>query len=430
MLRVYNVVLAILAVCLLPIAVATLLVRPAWRRGLRERLGTVSPTESGRSAIWIHGASVGEITALAPIVRRLRHEWPSWRLVVSTLTAGGRAAALTRLPEADAHILFPLDAPWAVRRALTAIAPSLVLFSETELWPNFLGAVAGRGIPAIMVSGRVSERAFARYRRWRPLFAPALATVYVFCVQSLESARRLVALGAPARRVVVTGSLKGSSSRAAAARGLSLSALGVGTAPVLIAASTHPGEEEAVLDAFTRARLVAPEARLVLAPRRPERFDEVAALLHASGAAFVRRSALADGGWSADSPILLLDTLGELASLYAGALAAFVGGTLAPVGGHNVLEPAAAGVAVVFGPHTENTGGAAARLLDVHGAREVGDPGALADVLEHWFAAPHEARAAGDRARTAVAIGDGALAVTMAVIRGTLARSGAATRPT
>ncbi len=413
----------LLAACLVPVILIALVVRPAWRRGLRQRLGWVPPTERGRPAIWVHGASVGEITALAPIVRSVRREWPSHRLVVSTLTLGGRTAAAARLPEADAVVLFPLDVPSSVRRALGAVAPRLVLFSETEIWPNFLGALAARGVPAIMVSGRMSERAFVRYRRWRALFAPALASVRFFCVQSLESARRLVALGAPASRVVVTGSLKTSTADGASRQGLSLTALGVGAAPVLVAASTHPGEETVVLDAFARVRRVAADARLVLAPRRPERFDEVAALLRSRGIAFVRRSEGA-GPWPATAPILLLDTLGELASLYAGALAAFVGGTLAPVGGHNVLEPAAAGVAVTFGPHTENARDAAARLLGAEGACRVGDGEALAAVLEEWFASPATARAAGERAREAVVAGDGAVAVTMAVIRGTLAREG------
>ncbi len=405
-----------------------LAVRPQWRRGLGERLGGIPATEPGRPAIWIHGASVGEITALAPIVRSLRRELPAHRLVISTSTPGGRDAAATRVPEADARVLFPLDTPWAVRRALAAVAPRLVLFSETELWPNFLGALASRGIPAIMVSGRMSARAFARYRRWRRLFAPALAGVRVFCVQSLETARRLVALGASPSRIVVTGSVKAAAAHAPPSAGtLSLARLGVVDVPVLVAASTHSGEEEAVLAAFDRVRDVVPAARLVLAPRRPERFAEVAASLRARGAAFVRRSELAEGApWS--TSILLLDSLGELAALYPGARAAFVGGTLVPVGGHNVLEPAAAGVPVVFGPHTEHTHAAARRLIAAGGAVEVGDPAALADALLAWFTAPEEARAAGARARIAVGAADGAVAVTLAVIRGVLAADAAAGR--
>ncbi len=420
----------VLALVMLPMVAVALAVRPRWRLGLRERLGGVAATEPGRAAIWIHGASVGEITALAPIVRSLRHELPSHRLVVSTLTLGGREAAAARLPEADARILFPLDAPWVVRRVLAAVAPCLVLFSETELWPNFLDALATHDIPAIMVSGRVSARAFERYRRWRTLFAPALAGVRVFCVQSLETARRLVALGAPPSRIVVTGSLKAAAVDGTVVMGsVSLARLGAGGAPVLVAGSTHAGEEDAVLAAFDRVRAVAPSARLVLAPRKPERFEEVAALLQARGTGFVRRSDLVAGAsWPVAAPVVLLDSLGELAALYPGARAAFVGGTLVPVGGHNVLEPAAAGVPVVFGPHTEHACDAAARLVAAGGAVEVRDADALARVLIAWFTVPEEARLAGDRARAAIAASDGAVAVTLAVIRGVLAARGAAAR--
>jgi len=418
----YNAVLLLLAVCLSPFAVLALTVRPLWRRGLRERLGGIPATEHGRPAIWIHGASVGEVTALAPIVRSLRRELPGYRLVVSTLTASGRDAAAARLPEADARVLFPLDAPWTVRRALDAVAPRLVVFSETELWPNFLGALAARDIPAIMVSGRLSARAFVRYRRWRRLFAPVLACVRVFCVQSLETAHRLVALGAPAARIVVTGSVKASATLTPSGA-LSLTRLGVAEAPVLVAASTHAGEEEAVLAAFERVRNAVGAARLVLAPRKPERFADVATWLRARGVRFIRRSELApDAAWPVTAPVLLLDTLGELAGLYVGARAAFVGGTLVSVGGHNVLEPAAAAVPVVFGPHTEHVGDAASRLVAAGGGIEVADGDALGRVLLAWFVDADAARAAGARARGVVAASDGAVTVTLAVIRGVLAR--------
>lgn len=430
-LRLYTVAMVTLALCLFPFAAIALVARPRWRVGLRERLGGVPATEAGRPAIWIHGASVGEITALAPIVRTLRRELPAYRLVVSTSTPGGREAAAARIPEADARVLFPFDVPWAVRRALTAVSPRLVLFSETELWPNFLATVARRGVPAIMVSGRVSARAFGRYRRWRRLFAPALAGVRVFCVQSLETARRLVALGAPRSRVVVTGSVKAAAPDGLVAGATSLASLGCAGDAVLVAGSTHAGEEEAVLAAFARIRVAVPEARLLLAPRKPERFDEVARALSAAGLRFVRRSELARGArWPSAVPIVLLDSLGELAALYPGARAAFVGGTLVPVGGHNVLEPAAAGVPVVFGPYVEHTRDAALRLLAAGAAVEVGDADALARVLVAWFTNPEEARAVGARAATAAVASDGAVAVTLAVIRGVLAADDAVAGPT
>lgn len=409
---------------LLPAALVALAAKPAWRRGVTERFGDVEPTPPGQPAIWIHGASVGELTALAPVVHALRNELPDHRLVLSSMTVGGRTAAATRVRDADVRFLFPLDLPMLVTRALDRVRPRLVLFSETELWPNFLGALAARRIPAIMVSGRISPGAFARYRRWRWLFAPALEGVRWFCVQSLDSARRLVALGAPASRVIVTGSLKTAPPLPPTDAALSLAALGVATAPVLVAASTHADEEAAVLDAFARIRTVEPRARLVLAPRKPERSDEVAALVAARDLGLARRSRLGTDGpprWPEHVPVLLLDTLGELAGLYRGARLAFVGGTIVPVGGHNVLEPAAVGTPVAVGRHVANVAADVARLRARGGAVQADDARTLAIRMADLFLDPAAAAAAGRAAAATVADLQGPLAVTLAIVRGTLA---------
>jgi 3-deoxy-D-manno-octulosonic-acid transferase len=407
----------------LPLAAVALALRRTTRDGLAERLGRVPRTPPGVRAVWLHGASIGEVTALAPIARALRAELPDDRLVVSTLTLGGRAAATARIPEAAAHFLFPIDVALATAHAVDAVAPRLVLFTETELWPTFLATLAARGVPAMMVSGRVSEAAFIRYRRFRWLFAPALASVRWFCVQDRDTARRLVALGAPATRIVVTGSLKAAGIAAGATGGLTLGSLGVADRPVLVAASTHAGEEEDVLDAWPHVLAVAPDARLLLAPRRPERFAEVAAILERRGVAFARRSELTAGAaarWPERVAVLLLDTLGELGGLYAGARAAFVGGTLVPRGGHNVLEPAAAAVPVLFGPSTDTTRAAAERLLAAGGAVRVADAPALGTALVDLFADGGAAHAMGARARAVVDEGAGALTVTLAMVRATL----------
>ncbi len=426
----FNAAVVSTGVVLLPAALVALALKRDWRVGLGERFGSVAATPPGRAAIWIHGASVGELTALAPVVRALRRELPDHRLVLSSMTIGGRDAARSRVPEADAHVLFPLDLPAAVTRALDRVRPRLVLFSETELWPNFLAALAARRIPAIMVSGRLSPSAFARYHRWRWLFAPALESVRWFCVQTLESARRLVALGAPAARVIVTGSLKTVGPAAPASDGMTLATLGVGAAPVLVAASTRADthdallEDEAILAAFARIQTSVPDARLVLAPRKPDRFADVAALASARGFTVVRRSTLASGAaarWPADTAVLVLDTLGELAGLYDGARVAFVGGTLAPIGGHNVLEPAAVGTPVVVGPHIENVERDVARLVGAGGAIVARDADDLVAKLAALFVDATAAAAVGNQARLAVGAQDGPLTVTLAIIRGTLA---------
>jgi 3-deoxy-D-manno-octulosonic-acid transferase len=424
----YDLSALVVGVCLLPVLLVGVAVRPQWRTGLGERLGKVPRTPAGQPAIWLHGASVGEVTALAGIAAQLRREYPDHRLVLSSLTATGRAVAASRVPEADVRILFPLDLRWCVARTIDAVAPRLVLFSETEVWPSFLAALAARGIPAVMVSGRLSARAFGRYRRWRWLFAPALASVRWFGMQSIESARRLVVLGAPTERMVVTGSLKTAGTAGPAATALTLARLGVGGAPVLVAGSTHAGEEAALVDAWREAAARDAGLRLVLAPRHPERFDEVAAFLETRRVAFVRRSRLADGTWPADRPLLLLDTVGELAGLYAEARLAFVGGTLVPIGGHNLLEPAAQGAAVVFGPHVEHTKAAARLLVASGGGFQVRDAAELRARVADLVADPAAAARAGAAARRAVREHQGPLAVTMSLVRGSL-RAPAAPAP-
>ena len=414
--------LVVAAVCLLPVAAVGLALRREWRAGLRERLGVLPATPPGVPAVWIHGASVGEISALAPVARMLRAEFPEYRLIVSTSTYGGRVAAATRVPQVEARVLLPLDLPWTAARGVRLLAPRLVLFSETEIWPNFLHALASRRVPAVMVSGRLSERAFRRYRRCRWLFAPALATVRWFCVQSRDTARRLVELGAPPERVVVTGSLK-ATTFAPPVGALTLEALGVTDHPVLVAGSTHPGEEEAIIDAWPHVISGAVDALLVIAPRRPERFDEVGALLARRGVSFIRRSALprgANGGWPAGVSVLLLDTLGELAGLYPGARAAFVGGTLAPVGGHNLLEPAASGVPVLFGPSLENVRAEALKLVGGGGGLRVRDAEELGKSLGELFADAERANEMGRCARATVEESEGPLVATLAIVRGTL----------
>lgn len=417
----YDVIATVAALCLLPLALVALAVRREWRDGIGERLGGVPATALGRPAIWLHAASVGEVTAVMPLVRALRTALPDHRLVVSTVTRTGRALAAAGLPEADACILLPLDLRWCVGRALAAVRPRLVLFTETELWPGFLGGLARGGVPTAMVSGRMTARAFLRYRRGRRLFAAVVGSVRWCAVQSLESARRLKVLGAAPGTICVTGSLKGAAAPKPGTR--TLATLGVATRPVLVAGSTHAGEEAALLDAWAEVERQVPEARLVLAPRHPERFDEVAALIRGRGFALARRSTLGSGAWPAEAAILLLDTLGELRALYAGARLAFVGGTLVPVGGHNLLEPAAEGVPVVFGPHIAHVRSDAERLQTSGGGITVTDGDDLGRRVVALMTDAGDARRRGDAARAAVPESAGPLAVTLALVLGTLAQA-------
>src|SRR5262245_2817976 len=378
------------------------LLKRGYRAGAGERLGRVPPKALRLPAapIWLHCASVGETRSAAPLVTRLRERVPEQPLLVSTTTTTGRAVAERDLG-AGVALSLPLDALRIVDRVLRRVRPRVVILIETELWPGLLRAAAAIGAPVAMVSGRLSARALARYRWAGPLFPAALAHIAAFGMQSAADAERIVALGAPPDRVRVTGTLKASAPPAILRPPLT----GLEERRVVIAASTQPGEEAFVLQAFDILSRVYRDALLILAPRRPERFDEVAQLVVSSGLPSQRRSQLA-GGVGGDVRVLVLDTVGELVRFFPAAWAVFVGGSVAPLGGHNVLEPAAHGKAVAFGPHTENVAAATAALCASGGGRVVHTP---AELAEHWdglLASRQAADAAGAHARAAVGGGE------------------------
>jgi len=388
-----------------------------WRREeLNERLGRYGEEMlrrvAGRACIWLHAASVGEMQGVRALVGPLRQRFPEAAIVVSALTRTGRTAA-QRLPGVDAGIFLPFDAPSVIQRALSTLRPRAFLFTETELWPSMLLECAARGIPAVLVSGRLSERSVRRYLWLRPVMERTLGAV-TLCVQSEADARRLVTIGAAPERVSVAGNLKAEAPVDEEARrriGRILRASAAGTRDLLVGASTHRGEEEALLSAFCEVEARYPTLRLVLAPRHPERFAEVAALLERFSRPWVRFGDLERAERPlAEERILLLDRMGLLRGCLPHARLVFVGGTLAPIGGHSLLEPAAEGCAVVFGPHTEHVAELAQTLLDCGGARRVSDAAALAHVVETLGADAAAAARAGALAAAAVAAERGALA--------------------
>jgi 3-deoxy-D-manno-octulosonic-acid transferase len=316
---------------------------------LKGRLGRAAyPDLDG--GIWIHAVSVGEVAVARSILRELSALAAGRRLGLSVTTAAGRALAEKTCAETAEVFAYPFDLSGPVERALTSVRPGLILLTETELWPLFLTRARERGIPVALVNGRLSDRSFPRYRRARRFLSSALSGVGLFLMQSREDADRMATLGAPSGRVRVCGNVKYDLAPAPAfADAERLSTLAAGR-PLLVAASTAEGEEAAVLEAF---RPLSERALLVIAPRRPERFDAVAALIERSGFSLARRSR--SGPRAAARPsTYLLDSVGELASLYRGALYAFVGGSLVPAGGHNPIEAWAQGVPVAVGPCTEN----------------------------------------------------------------------------
>jgi 3-deoxy-D-manno-octulosonic-acid transferase len=380
-----------------------------WRT-FRERMGRLPQglDRETRGGIWIHAVSVGEVVAARALVERLATTQPGRKVIVSTSTAAGGAVAAQGLP-AERLFVAPFDFPWSVASVLGALQPSLLVLMETELWPNLIRAARRRGIPVAVVNGRISTRSFPRYRRVAPLLRHVLAQVDLFLMQSDVHADRIRALGAPPARVRVAGNLKYDAlPDPVPPAGL---AEQIGGGPLWVAGSTMAGEDELVLRAFVELRRTQPDLRLVLAPRRPERFAEVPELCAAAGLRCARRSALGDAPWT-DGDVLLLDTVGELARVYALATVVFVGGSLVPTGGHNVLEAAVAGKAVVVGPHMENfqeiADGfrAAGALVQVDGAPALGP--AIAALL----ADDGRRAAVGERARSLVVKNRGGLATT------------------
>jgi 3-deoxy-D-manno-octulosonic-acid transferase len=374
---------------------------------VRGRLGnTAYPNSEG--GVWIHAVSVGEVGVARNLLAALSRRHPERRLVLSVTTAAGRELAPRVLPPSVPVFPFPFDLAGPVEKAFDAVRPDLVLLTETEIWPLFLERAAARGIPVALVNGRLSPRSFGRYALVRGALSASLARIALFAMQSAADADRAVSLGAPADRVRVTGNVKYDMPEApsfADAGRLSAAAAG---RPVLVAASTAEGEEELVLAAW---RGLEPQPLLAIAPRRPERFDAVASLVEKSGLSLVRRSSPDRTAVRTDA--YLLDSIGELAALYREARLAFLGGSFAPVGGHNPIEAWAAGVPVVVGPHTENFADIVADGKARGFLRQVAAPAALGPELARELADGAATAESGARARRFVEENRGAAARTI-----------------
>jgi 3-deoxy-D-manno-octulosonic-acid transferase len=383
---------------------------------LRERFGylPVSFNVDGEESIWLHAVSVGEVLTARALAGELKKRYPGLRLFVSTTTIAGQQVASREITDADAVFYFPLDLPFIVDRTLRLVRPRLFVMMETEIWPNLLRACRREGVRTAVANGRISNRSYPRYRLVRPLFRRVLADVDRFCMQSRESADRLIDLGADPARVSVTGNLKFDSLRAVAAPGTDRGLHRVErffrlpeNRPVVIAGSTMRGEEIVVLRAFERVRAIAPRALLILAPRHPERFDEVERVARDEGFRTARRSHLTiDEEPAAD--VVVLDTIGELAFVYRLGTIVFVGGSLVPTGGHNILEPAVFGRPIVFGPHMHNFKEIAATFVEADAAIQVRDERELETALRDLLGDPARRQALGRAAQAIVEANHGA----------------------
>ena len=374
-----------------------------------ERVGYVPRVASDGGTVWIHAVSVGEVQAALPLVEALKARHPAVTLLVTTMTPTGSDRVRAGLGDRVRHSYLPYDLPGFVTRFLERTRPRVAILMETELWPNLVAGCRQRGIPVVIANARLSARSARGYARVDGLTRPMLQSIHAVAAQSQDDATRLIALGARAPRVSVTGSVKFDLrvSVATVEQGRALrERWGTGRS-VLIAASTHEGEDELVLDAFSQVLDRVPDCLLVLVPRHPERFETVAVLARRRGFATARRTAGPADCSAVD--VYVGDTMGELMAFYAGADVAFVGGSLVPVGGHNVLEPASLGLPVVHGPYYFNFAEITSRLREEGAAHQVAGPRELAGTVCELLIDAERRHAMGERGQAFVQRNRGAI---------------------
>jgi 3-deoxy-D-manno-octulosonic-acid transferase len=412
---IYNVLLILATIILSPYMLFKLVTVPKYRGGISQKLGRVRKgvlkALGGTRPIWVHAVSVGEVMAAHPLIRELRKRYPGRKLILSTVTVTGNFTAKKRVPEADAVFYFPFDYPWVVRRVIRIISPAIVLIAETELWPNFFRELKRQGIPSALINGRISPRSYGNYLKFKVLFSKVFEQVTLFCMQSDEDAARIKDIGAPPDRVLVTGNLK-----------FDQKITTVQTPPVAIAAgrkvitagSTHRGEEAILLETFTRLRKKYPDLVLIIAPRHPERFDEVCGIITNSGYECQRRTRLK--GQVRD--VVLLDTIGELRAFYGACDIAFVGGSLVKVGGHNLLEPAAMKKPVIFSRYMFNFKEISEAIIEAGGGYMVRDKEELYAKLDSLLSSKELSLSMGEKAFKMIAANSGATVRTIDAVHG------------
>ena len=406
-----------------------------YRRGFSERMGRVprrlfgpNPASGSQRVIWVHAVSVGEVIAVSRLVEQMRRSLPGRRVLMTTTTDTGQELARKRFG-AENVFYFPMDFAFAIRPYLRALQPELIVLAETEFWPNFLRLSHASGARVAVVNARISDRSWPDYRRFRWALRRMLKHVDLFVAQTQEDCVRLQSIGADVERVQVTGNLKfdiNPVSPPAIVESLRRALAAEGAGPVLVCGSTVEDEEALLLKAFENLRVAHPRAVMILAPRHPERFNEVAALLQSLQMRSYRRSAWA--GESLAGGVLLMDTIGELSAVYELADVAFVGGSLVPRGGHNIIEPAQYGVAIVVGNHTENFRDIVALFQSRDAVRVVG-MAELPLVLMELLANEPERRALGQRAQATLRSQMGATPRTVKALQKLLGESRAAAGP-
>jgi 3-deoxy-D-manno-octulosonic-acid transferase len=404
-----------------PVIVGVLLAKPRCRQGLAQRLGLENGlsglfdagkrNQPNKPLVWIHAVSLGEVVAVTPLVKALHERHPACRYIVTTVTETGREAVEQRLGGIAEHQYAPLDFSWAVAAAARRLQPVLYVFVETELWPNILWALRDRDVPTVLVNGRLSSRSFGRQDLpvIRSFYRSVLQTLTLCLMQTERDRQRIVALGAKPECAYVTGNIKFDQPvpdirpDRALRRSLGLA----DDEQLILAGSTHPGEEELLVAAYRKIIQVCPEAVLMLAPRHIERVDRVEAMLREAKFVVQRKSQLQEN--LSGPRVVILDTRGELSRAYREAAVAYVGGTLVPVGGHNLLEPAVWGTPVMFGPYTDHCAEIATLLSDAGGGRRVMGVDDLVVTIQEWLRQPDKRNRDGQVAKQVVLDNQGAL---------------------
>jgi len=373
----YNILLTLLLILVSPYLLVRSLIQKRFRKGLSQRMGFFQNLPFDRP-IWIHAASVGEVLCSIPLLKKIKNEFPGLKIVLTTMTSTGNETAKTRLPEADEILFVPIDHPLIIRRTIEKVRPGLLLIAETELWPNLLRSCGRKDIPVVLFNGRISQKSFQRYLLLKFFFKQCLKYVSLFLMQTEEDRRRIIEIGGESQKTRTVGNLKFDQtfpSFTREAMGEMAKAIGFrGKEKVFIAGSTHSGEEEVLIVLYKELKKMHPHLVLILAPRHLERLEEVERILKKESLSWLRKTSLSASAGRSDQErpeVILLDTMGELMSIYSLGTLVFVGGSLVPVGGHNPLEPLFFKKCVLLGPYMFNFQDISSRLIEAGGAVQV-----------------------------------------------------------
>lgn len=420
---VYNLLLLTLLPFFLPYFIIKIISTGESRKSLRERFGYLGKEKlkdlQGRPSIWLHAVSVGEINAAIPLVNRLKEKYPELNMVVSTVTVTGYNNAVKKIPSADLIFFFPLDFSWIVKKVVKLLRPRIFILIETEIWPNILRSLRENGTPTILSNGRISSASYKRYKTFRFFFKRVLKGFSIFSMQSERDSRRIVSLGADEEKVITAGNIKFDQDILPADSkdldNLQKCLHFSGKEKIFVAGSTHRGEEKIILKTFESLKETFPEIKLLIAPRRPDRFNEVEDLVRERGLSVTRKTLL-DGGAEGHFDVVLIDTIGELRMIYGLGTVVFVGGTLVDKGGQNLLEPATYKKPVFFGPFVDNFTSIAKALLEGGGGVKVRNGEELLSEAKRFLSNPSLLEAAGDSAWKVLKDGRGAIDSNMKLI--------------